>query len=54
MTLTDAGVILQQEGGTELKSWEDNNTGTVRAVASEWYAAGAVSPGYGIVGSSGS
>ena len=54
MTLTDAGCILQQEGGTELKTWEDNNTGNIRGVASEWYGVGFVSPGYGAVGSAGS
>lgn len=54
MTLTDAGCVLQQEGGTELKTWEDNNTGNLRGVAREDWGVGFVSPGYGVIASAGS
>lgn len=52
-TLTDAGVILQYRGGMKLDTEEDFDTKDWKGTCVEEYVAGAVSPGYGIVGSLG-
>lgn len=52
-TMTDAGCILQRKRGVALKTWWENNNEVFRGRALEMYAAGFVSPGYGIVGSTG-
>lgn len=54
MTIEDAGVVLQQEGGTNLETWYDNDNLTYKGVAFEYWGTGMVSPGYAVVGSAGS
>lgn len=53
MTL-DAGLVLQTEGGMELKTWWDYTTLSYKGIAAEYYGTGFIAPGYGIVGSVGS
>ncbi|MFA6977435.1 MAG: hypothetical protein WC194_12060 [Mesotoga sp.] len=52
-TLTDAGAILQKKRGTWLKTWWVNENQVYRGAALEMYGVGIISPGYGIVGSTG-
>ena len=52
-TLTDAGAVLQKKRGMWLKTWWENNNQVFRGAALEMYGAGIISPGYGIVGSTG-
>ncbi len=52
-TLTDAGAILQTKRGIFLKTWWENNNQVYRGAALEMYGTGVISPGYGIVGSTG-
>jgi len=51
--LTDAGVVLQTKGGLQLETEWDFDTSAYKAKALEYYGAGMVAPGYGLVGSTG-
>ena len=53
MTL-DAGCVLQNFMGLQLKKWFEPETLDYRAVSWEIYGVGMVSPGYSIIGSAGS
>lgn len=53
-TLDDAGVILQKKKGLKLNTWWEDNNEVFRGSLHERYAVGMISPGYGIVGSTGS
>ena len=52
-TMDDAGAILQKKRGIWLKTWWENNNQVYRGAALEMYGVGVISPGYGIVGSTG-
>ena len=52
-TLTDAGAVLQKKRGVWLKTWWVNENAVFRAAAMEMYGVGIISPGYGMVGSTG-
>lgn len=52
-TMTDAGCILQTKRGLKLKTWWVNENEIYRGTASECYGVGVISPGYGLIGSSG-
>ena len=51
--LTDAGAVLQSKKGLTLKTWWENNNEVFRGALHERYGVGIISPGYGIVGSTG-
>ena len=53
-TMDDAGCILQTKRGLRLRTWWVDDNDTFKGTASEVYAVGFVSPGYGVVGSPGS
>ena len=52
-SLQDCGAILQTSKGLMLETWWEKNNSVFRGMAKEMYGAGIVSPGYGIVGSTG-
>lgn len=52
-TMTDAGAILQKKRGVWLKTWWVNENQEYRGAALEMYGVGIISPGYGLVGSTG-
>lgn len=52
-TLNDAGAVLQVKKGLTLKTWWENNNEVFRGTLHERYGVGVISPGYGIVGSTG-
>lgn len=51
--LQDAGAVLQVKKGLTLKTWWEDNNEVFRGTLHERYGTGIVSPGYGIVGSTG-
>lgn len=53
-SLNDAGAILQTKRGMWLNTWWENDNQVFRGQCLEMYGSGVVSPGYGIVGSTGS
>ena len=52
-TMTDAGCILQTKKGIMLDTWWEKNNQVFRGSATELYGVGFISPGYGLVGSTG-
>jgi len=52
-TMTDAGCILQKKRGLALKTWWENNNDVYRGTATELYGVAFISPGFGIIGSTG-
>ena len=51
--LQDAGAVLQVKKGLTLKTWWEDDNEVFRGTLHERYGTGIVSPGYGIVGSTG-
>ncbi len=52
-TMKDAGAILQMKRAMWIRTWWENNNQVFRGAAQEMYGVGIISPGYGMVGSTG-